>query len=294
MVQPKDASLKFISKKHLRDLFDLLNVHFNLELDFSDVEVLTTEDVVIEPSLTRPDYIVRIGNIIFMVEFESSHVGTKKKKLFKLYISAFDYKNNLDNDKIIFFVISTKEKSKTASYELNDWDSFNFPIISLKDLDLEKIINNVETKIENNDEFSDRELLELGLTPLLGGDKEGIVNQFWQTRDILSKVTFPNEEIKNSVYGLVLMLSSMYFDELDLLRKDIQGDLMGKVDCVMEACQESFEKGKSEGISQGFSQGVNDVKDALKMLAMGKLSLEEISEITCLALDDVVFLKNRL
>ena len=29
-----------------------------------------------------------------MMEFESSHVGLKKKKLFKLYISAYDYKNN--------------------------------------------------------------------------------------------------------------------------------------------------------------------------------------------------------
>ncbi len=53
-----------------------------------------------------------------MMEFESSHVGLKKKKLFKLYIAAYDYKNNDKNDSIIFFVVSTKEKSKMAEYNI--------------------------------------------------------------------------------------------------------------------------------------------------------------------------------
>ncbi len=49
-----------------------------------------------------------------MMEFESSHVGLKKKKLFKLYIAAYDYKNNDKNDNIIFFVVSTKRKIKNG------------------------------------------------------------------------------------------------------------------------------------------------------------------------------------
>ena len=115
MVQSKDASLKFISKKHLKKLFEILNVEFNMEIDLSDVEVLSTEEIVIEPSLIRPDYVFRISDVIFMLEFESSHVGTKKKKLFKLYIAAYDYKNNDENNRIVFFVVSTKENSKMAS-----------------------------------------------------------------------------------------------------------------------------------------------------------------------------------
>ena len=39
-----------------------------------------------------------------MMEFESSHMGLKKKKLFKLYISAYDYKNNDKNDNIILMI----------------------------------------------------------------------------------------------------------------------------------------------------------------------------------------------
>ena len=288
MVQNKDASFKFISKDHLKELFDILDFHLDFDIDPLDVEVLPTEVVAIEPSLVRPDYIIRIKNIIFMMEFESSHVGLKKKKLFKLYIASYDYKNNDENDSIIFFVVSTKEKSKMAEYSINDWDSFKFPIISLRELDKEKIINNIETKMDNKDTFTNRELIELALTPILEKDKENVIDQFYETKEIMSKIHYPTDEIKTSVYGIVLMLSSMYFDELDPIRKDIQGDLMGKVDCVAEACKNSFEEGHSEGYSEGKDIVVRN------MLINSDLSVEEISRISGVPLDRVVDLKGRL
>ena len=49
-----------------------------------------------------------------MMEFESSHVGLKKKKLFKLYIAAYDYKNNDKNDSIIFFCCFHQRKIKNG------------------------------------------------------------------------------------------------------------------------------------------------------------------------------------
>ena len=97
-----------------------------------------------------------------------------------------------------------------AEYKLNKWDSFRFPIISLDDLDREEIINNIETKIENNVEFNDMEILELGLTPVLEKDRESIIRQFFQTKDLMGKIDYPNEEIKSSVYGLVLMLRAFF------------------------------------------------------------------------------------
>ena len=226
------------------------------------------------------------------MEFESSHVGLKKKKLFKLYIAAYDYKNNDKNDSILFFVVSTKEKSKMAEYNINDWDSFKFPIISLRELDKEKIINDIKTKMDNKDTFTNRELIELALTPILEKDKENVIDQFYETKEIMSKIHYPSDEIKTSVYGIVLMLSSMYFDELDPIRKDIQGDLMGKVDCVAEACKKSFEEGHSEGHSEGYSECEDVV--VRNMLVNSDLSVEEISRISGVSLDKVVDLKNKL
>ena len=291
MVQSKDASFKYISKEHLMELFDILNVEFGVDLDFSNVEVLTSEEVIIKPSLIRPDYIVKIGNTIFMIEFESSYVGRKKKKLFKLYVAAFDYKNNEDDNEIIFFVVSTKEKSKMANYRLNDWDNFNFPIVSLKDLDKEKIINNIEMKIKDNDDFTNRDLLELALTPILEENHDKIVNQFYETKDLIGEIDFPNIEIKESVYGLVLMLSSMFFDELDPLRKELQGELMAKVDCVQEACRNSFDEGESKGIAKGIAEGKIIV--AKRMLDEG-VDLDVISRCTGLSMEDILELDGDL
>ena len=219
-----------------------------------------------------------------MIEFESSHVGTKKKKLFKLYIASYDYKKNEDNNQIIFLVISTKEKSKMAEYSINDWDSFKFPILSLQDLDKSEIINNIETKIKNNGTYTNRELLELAITPILEDDRQSIINQFRETKEIMARVDYPNEEIKTSAYGIILMLSSMYFDELDPIRKEIQGDMMGKVDCVMEACNESYDNGMND----------KSIEIAINFLRNSNDSLEKISKITGLPLEKVMELKSNL
>ena len=281
MVQSKDASFKFISQDNLKELLDIVKFDLGIEINPEEVEVLTSETVAIEPSLMRPDYIIKFGNIIIiMIEFESSHVTTKKKKLFKLYIASYDYKKNDDNDQIIFLVISTKEKSKMAEYSINDWDSFKFPILSLRNLKKDKIINNIETKIKNNDTYTNRELLELAITPILEDDRQSIINQFRETKEIMARVDYPNEEIKTSAYGVILMLSSMYFDELDPIRKEIQGDMMGKVDCVMEA----IENGKID----------DRIETAVTLLEIGKLSLEEISKSTRLSLEKVMELKSNL
>ena len=98
------------------------------------------------------------------------------------------------------------------------------------------------------------------------------------------------------IFILILMLSSMYFDELDPIRKDIQGDLMGKVDCVMEACRESYDEGLSEGMSKGLSKGLREksLEIAKNLLARGNFSCDEISEIVGIDLDEIVELKNEI
>ena len=280
MNQSKDAAFKFISQDNLKELLDIVKFDLGIEIDPEEVEVLTSETVAIEPSLMRPDYIIKIGNFIIMIEFESSRITTKKKKLFKLYIASYDYKKNDDDNKIIFLVISTKEKSKMSEYSINDWDSFKFPILSLQDLDKEEIINNIETKIKNNDTYTNRELLELAITPILEDDRQSIINQFRETKEIMARVNYPNEEIKTSAYGVILMLSSMYFDELDPIRKEIQGDMMGKVDCVMEA----IENGKKD----------NSIEIAVNFLKNSNDSLEMISECTGLPLEKVRELESNL
>ncbi|MBQ9026417.1 MAG: hypothetical protein IJ104_08610 [Methanobrevibacter sp.] len=128
MTQDKDKTFKYISDEHLKELLKMLPDEIISIDDDAEIETLTGEQILIEPTLYRPDYIVRIGNTILMIEYQSSYVDTKNKKRFKVYISNFDYKKNDQNLEIIFLVLSTAESSKKAIHKINNWDIFAFPI----------------------------------------------------------------------------------------------------------------------------------------------------------------------
>lgn len=189
----------------------------------SEIEILTEEQIAIEPSLHRPDFIARINDIILMLEFQSTPVRTKDKKRFKAYISNFDVKRNPENRKIIFAVISTAEHSKFAKYQINDWDTFIFPIISLLNIDEREIISNIKQKIIKQEKFTDSELIELALTPIMVQGRENIIHQFEETAALMNKIDYTTRKIKESVYGIALMLGNMYFTKGDPMRKKNTG-----------------------------------------------------------------------
>ena len=152
MVEEKDRTLKLISKYHLHLLLEILNKNtdMNISID-SEIEILTDEQIYFEPSLLRPDFIVRIGNLILMVEFQSTELRFDYKKRFKLYITFFDYKNNKDNRKILFAVLPTAQHSQTVKELMNDGDYFTFPIVSLIDIDEREIISNIKEKVKKTE-----------------------------------------------------------------------------------------------------------------------------------------------
>ena len=54
------------------------------------------------------------------MEYQSTKLKNNENKRFKVYIANFDLKNNNDNQKIIFVVISTAEKSYFTKYCINE------------------------------------------------------------------------------------------------------------------------------------------------------------------------------
>lgn len=67
-----------------------------------------------------------------------------------------------------------------------------------------------------------------------------------------------------------------------------KGDMMRGALIETEA-RVILKQGISQGIKQGISQGVNETKKktALKMLKMGKLTIEEIAECSELSVEEV-------
>ena len=78
-----------------------------------------------------------------------------------------------------------------------------------------------------------------------------------------------------SFYGLLLLLSNIYFDKDDLIRKKIQSDFMNKIDCIVEMRQEQYEAGMERGMERGIERGIIDTIN--KFLSNG-FSLEAVSK----------------
>ena len=207
----------------MKEFIKIILTDLNLTIDEnSKIEILTEEQISIKPSLHRPDFIARVNDIILMPEFQSTPVRTKDKKRFKAYISNFDLKRNTENKKIVFAVISTAEYSKFVKYKINDWDAFIFPIISLLNFDEREIISNIKQKINKQENFTESELIELALTPIMVQGRENIIHQFEETATLMNQIPYRTQKIKESVYGIALMLGNMYFTKGDPMRKKIK------------------------------------------------------------------------
>ena len=129
--------------------------------------------------------------------------------------------------------------------------------------------------------------------------RKNIIHQFEETATLMNQISYRTQTIKESVYGIALMLGNMYFTKGDPMRKKIQGDFMMKVDCVTEAIQENYNAGKTEGKIEGKKEGkIEIIKDLLNEgeltteSTINKLNslncdLKTISEITGLSENEI-------
>ena len=155
----------------------------------------------------------------------------------------------------------------------------------------EEIINNAEYKIDNNECFSLKELVELALTSLMPETREEIIKQFYKLADMMDGIIFEDEDAKVSFCGLVLLFSNIYFDANDSAREKIQGVFMTKVDCIAEMRQKQFDAGRDEGFDDGFGEGLLEVA---RNLLINGFSLDFISKNTNLPISKIIELKNEI
>ena len=257
-------------------------------VDALDIDEGTEELISLRIAQFRPDFIGSDGKTIVMLEYESSFLGKQTRKRFHAYVALYDYENNDEDLDIFFCVITTKEKSKIVKHKIGDIDSFKISVFNIADLGMEKILSNADFKIKNQIRFTTEELVELALTSLMPGSREKNIRQFFKLSNMMDKIVFDSEDAKTSFCGIVLLLSNIYFEKDDEMRKRIQGVFMGKVDCIVEMREDQFKNGFNNGFNNGFSDGVSksSLKIARNMLAEG-MSVEDVSKLTELPIDEV-------
>lgn len=172
--QSEDQLFKYATKEDGFGLLKLLkesNANIK-EIDFKSKNLTynPTELVELGPKIYKTDMILELDHLIVLTEFQSTIVKTIDEKRYRLYTALVDYAKR-NNKPLILIVISTAEKTKIKQYKINKDCVFTIPIVSLKDFDGDKIINNIENKIKNNQKITRHEMLNLALAPFMSSKK---------------------------------------------------------------------------------------------------------------------------
>ena len=283
--QSEDQLFKYATKEDGFGLLKLLkesNANIK-EIDFES-ENLTynpTELVELDPKIYKTDMILELDHLIVLTEFQSTIVKTIDEKRYRLYTALVDYAKR-NNKPLILIVISTAEKTKIKEYKINKDCVFTIPIVSLKDFDGDKIINNIENKIKNNQKISKHEMLNLALAPFMSS-KKPLDKQIEKTVKTLDEVRKSMKCSSDFVFGIELLIVEKFIKN-ERQHKKLTNILRDTMKIIDEWRQEDYENGKQEGKEE---EKINTAKNMLKE----NYTIKQIAKITQLNIESIKQIK---
>lgn len=283
--QSEDQLFKYATKEDGFGLLKLLkesNANIK-EIDFES-ENLTynpTELVELDPKIYKTDMILELDHLIVLTEFQSTIVKTIDEKRYRLYTALVDYAKR-NNKPLILIVISTAEKTKIKQYKINKDCVFTIPIVSLKDFDGDKIINNIENKIKNNQKITRHEMLNLALAPFMSS-KKPLDRQIEKTVKTLDEVRKSMKCSSDFVFGIELLIVEKFIKN-ERQHKKLTNILRDTMKIIDEWRQEDYENGKKEGKEE---EKINTAKNMLKE----NYTIKQIATITQLNIESIKQIK---
>lgn len=283
--QSEDQLFKYATKEDGFGLLKLLkesNANIK-EIDFKS-ENLTynpTELIELDPKIYKTDMILELDHLIVLTEFQSTIVKTIDEKRYRLYTALVDYAKR-NNKPLILIVISTAEKTKIKQYKINKDCVFTIPIVSIKDFDGDKIINNIENKIKNNQKITRHEMLNLALAPFMSS-KKPLDKQIEKTVKTLDEVRKSMKCGSDFVFGIELLIVEKFIKN-ERQHKKLTNILRDTMKIIDEWRQEDYENGKKEGKEE---EKINTAKNMLKE----NYTIKQIATITQLNIESIKQIK---
>lgn len=283
--QSEDQLFKYATKEDGFGLLKLLkesNANIK-EIDFKS-ENLTynpTELIELDPKIYKTDMILELDHLIVLTEFQSTIVKTIDEKRYRLYTALVDYAKR-NNKPLILIVISTAEKTKINEYKINKDCVFTIPIVSLNDFDGDKIINNIENKIKNNQKITRHEMLNLALAPFMSS-KKPLNKQIEKTVKTLDEVRKSMKCSSDFVFGIELLIVEKFIKN-ERQHKKLTNILRDTMKIIDEWRQEDYENGKKEGKEE---EKINTAKNMLKE----NYTIKQIATITQLNIESIKQIK---
>ena len=199
----EDVIFKSQGQVYGQELMDIINIEGKI------IEVHQTEYGIIDPKMYRPDMVFELEDRLIILEFQSTYVDISDKKRFRLYSALFDHLKNKSQKDIEGHVLSTVEAEKTKCYKINPDSSFPIYIHSLKSYDGDEFLNMINTKISNNQQLNEKELLLISLICFMECGN-GIEYSILNSAVAITNVPDLDKDIAQFVKGVVLMLCDKF------------------------------------------------------------------------------------
>ena len=259
----EDVIFKSQGQVYGQELMDIINIEGKI------VEVHQTEYGIIDPKMYKPDMIFELEDRIIILEFQSTYVDISDKKRFRLYSALFDHLKNKSQKDIEVHVLSTVEAEKTKCYKINPDSSFPIYIHSLKSYDGDEFLNMINTKISNNQQLSEKELLLISLICFMECGN-GIEYSILNSAVAITNVPDLDKDIAQFVKGVVLMLCDKFVadESLNMTISNLVGGNMKIVeDYAQRKVDEKLKERDEEIVIELDKEGyaVNDIARIAKV-----------------------------
>ena len=205
----EDVIFKIQGQEYGQELMEIIRIEGKI------VEVHQTEYGIVDPKMYKPDMVFELEDKIIILEFQSSYVDMSDKRRFRLYSALFDQIKNKSKKDIEVHVLSTVEAEKIKFYNVNRDSIFTIYIHSLKNYDGDEFLNKMKTKISNNQQLSEKELLLISLICFMETEN-GIENSILNSAVTITNIPDLKMDIAQFVKGLVLMLCDKFVKDESL------------------------------------------------------------------------------
>jgi len=199
----EDVIFKNEGQIYGQKLMEIINIKGKI------IEVHQTEYSVIDPKMYKPDLVFELEDRIVILEFQSTYVNINDKRRFRFYTALIDHVKIKSEKPIEAHVLSTIETKKTKCYKVNSESRFPIYIHSLKKYDGNEFLNIINTKIESNKNFSEKELLMISLLCFMKTD-EDIEQAILNSALIITNIKDLKEDIGQFAKGVILMLCDKF------------------------------------------------------------------------------------
>lgn len=201
----EDLTLKFLKENTAKYIAKITNAEVSDEIN---VELIN-----LKPKVLRIDYGIKEKDKIIIYEFLSTKTNIANiLRRILLYVARIGYDYQL---KVKINLVITPEIDKNNIFlEYSPGQFFRPEVISFKDYDGDKLLSNITYKIKNNIKLTYNEFLTLGILPLMQTEHEPGV-QVVKTLEIARKITDIDDELKDSVLGMLIVLADKFIDNQD-------------------------------------------------------------------------------